>query len=788
MISPIQHWLGRTLTRKFTLLLAGFMALQALQLGVGISGILHISEEAAGLVNEAGRQRYRTLLLGTLARQALADGAWTVERREQFTAVRKEYELYFAEFQRLAAQVRTSPQFQPLLAEARASWEKELLPLLAEFDLARPDRARAALRRYEALAPGQVARLDRIVSLIERDVEEDIHQLAGIQAVLLGLSLLLGIAGLIMARFMVARPLRHLIEVTEAIAGGAYQRRVALSSRDELGTLAGTFNRMAEVVGAKTARVTAFNRAAGSITSSLSVREILDQIMYHGIDVSGAKAACLAFYDEPTGRFKDWVTQGLSDHFVQNMSFRPGGLADETFVSGTHVFSNDLPGTKHQLSKLARDEGIRSFICLPLTSHAGRLGVIYFYRGDRDTFLPDEIDLLQTFAHLAAGALENARLYARVEQEARIDTLTGLLNRRVFDRRLEDEQRRAQRYGKPYTLLMFDIDHFKRINDSYGHPAGDAVLRALAGILTKQFREVDTVARYGGEEFVAILPEVSASTARPVAERVRRAIASAPFRLPDGREIGITVSIGVSCYPHCGASAREVVERADQAMYTAKEAGRNRVVLYREMLKKQIDADPGRIVALLNESLDNIQPIVTAISAKTPFFRGHMQAVEQATLRLARALQLSAEDTEALKLASRLHDIGMAMIPDAILDKTNKLTAQEWAQVRRHSAIAADWLDQVPALKHLAPLVRHHHERFDGGGYPDGLKGEATPYLARVLAVADAYGSMTSDWLGHKGMKPEEARAALRAGAGTQFDPAIAQAWLRTLEETPAQA
>jgi HD-GYP domain-containing protein (c-di-GMP phosphodiesterase class II) len=200
------------------------------------------------------------------------------------------------------------------------------------------------------------------------------------------------------------------------------------------------------------------------------------------------------------------------------------------------------------------------------------------------------------------------------------------------------------------------------------------------------------------------------------------------------------------------------------------------------MLKKRIDKDPSCIVALLNESLDNIQSLVTAISAKAAFSRAHARAVEQAARRLAQTLELSAADTVALRQASRLHDIGMAEIPDAILNKTTKLTEGEWVQVRRHPAVAADWLEQVPALKHLAPIVRHHHERLDGSGYPDGLKGEAAPYLARVLAVADAYASMIAGWPGHEGMKTGEAKIALRAGADRQFDSDIVEALLRMLE------
>ncbi len=784
----IGGWLGRSLTRKFVLLLSGFLLLQALQLGFGIYGVLHIGEEAAGLVNEAGRQRYRTLLLGTLARQAVADGAWTAEGHARFMAVWKEYERYFAEFQPRAASAHKPAQLNDMLAEARGGWEKELRPLLAGLDPARPAPARAALRRYELLAPAQVMRLERIVNLFDQDIAEDTQRLAVIQAVLLGLSLLLGAIGLLMARHLVSLPLRRLIDGAQAIAAGAYDKHVRISSKDELGYLAETFNRMADAIGEKTTRLTALNETAIAIASASNLSELLNDIMRYGASLTGSKAACIAFYDQDAQRFKEWVTHGLSEHFVKNMVFHPGGLADEAFTTttattvGTYILSNDRPETRHQLSKLTRDEGIRSFICLPLTSQVNRLGVVYFYRTDRDTFTAEEIDLLTTFASLAAGAIENALLHERLAGEARTDALTGIANRREFGTRLAGEHTRAQRYGKPYALMMLDIDRFKEVNDTYGHSAGDAMLKALADVIRKQLRDADIPARYGGEEFAMILPEISGGAAKQVAERMRRAVAATPFRLPDGREIGVTVSIGVSCYPNCADTPQGVVEHADQALYVAKEAGRNRVVLYREMLKAQIEHDPTCIVALLNESLDNIQPLVTAISAKAPFFRGHMRAVEQAARRLARVLELPAADTEMLRQACRLHDIGMAVIPDAILNKTTKLTEEEWVQVRRHPAVAADWLEQVPALKHLAPIVRHHHERLDGSGYPDGLKGGATPYLARVLAVADAYASMIAEWPGHLAMKPDEAKVALKVAAGRQFDPNIVEALLRVLE------
>ncbi len=783
MLNSVARWFGRSLIRKFALLFAGFLLLQALQLGVGIFSILHVGEESAA-DGEAGKQRMRTYQLLYLAHAALESRSWPSEGRTIVGGVLADYDAESDRLDALAGKL-ANEKFRGAVTAARARWDGEMKPLLLAFDPSNPQTGIATLARFEAQVPGHVRRLEKVVTLLEQDTAEDTRALALFQAVLLGLTLLLGLVGVWLARRQVRQPLRRFIEATEEIAAGAYDRRVAVASRDELGELGDNFNRMVAAVSEKTARLTAFSRLAAAVTSSLSIGEIIDQIMYHGIDVSGAQAACLAFYDEQTGRFNDWATRGLSDHFVKNMSFRPGGLADETFTTGIHILSNDRPGTKHQLSKLARDEGIRSFVCLPLTSHADRLGVIYFYRADRDTFLPEEIDLLKTFAHLAAAALGNARLHERLAGEARTDALTGLYNRREFDARLAEEHQRARRYAKPFALMMLDIDFFKRVNDDYGHAAGDAVLKTLAGIFKKQFRDVDTVARYGGEEFTVILPEISGTIAKEVAERVRRAVAATPFQLPDGREIGLTVSIGVSCYPNCAGAPREVLEGADQALYVAKEAGRNRVLLYRETLKARIEQDPGCIVALLNESLDNIRPIVTAVSAKGGFFRKHTDTVEQAALQLAQALRLSASDTETLKLASRLHDLGMVAVPDAILNKTGKLTDEEWVQVRRHPAAAADWLEQVPALKNLAPIVRHHHERYDGGGYPDGLKGEATPYLARVLAVADGYASMISDWPGHEAGSASEALAALRAGAGTQFDPRIVAAFVMALEKKP---
>ncbi|MCR4347447.1 MAG: diguanylate cyclase [Sulfuricaulis sp.] len=788
------NWLGKTLTRKFIILLAGFLALQALQLGIGIFGILHVGEEGTA-INEAGRQRMRMYHLLFLTHEALEYHSWPSEGRKIVDGILADYDAESDRLDALAGKSAKYEKFREAVTAVRAHWDGELKPLLLALDPSNPQAALATLARFEAQVPGHVRHLEEVMSLMELDAAEDARELAIFQAVILGLTLLLGAVGFAMARYVVTLPLRQLTEATRSIAAGAYDRRVVISSRDEIGELAGTFNRMAEAIGAKTSRIVALNEIAIYLTSKLSLRELLDEIMNRGMQLTGAQAACIAFFDQKTSRFKEWVTQGLSDHFVKNMSFRPGGLAHEAFTTttttttsvGTYILSNDRPETKHKLSRLTHEEGIQSFTCLPLTSHASRLGVIYFYRKDRDFFLPDEIETLNTFAHLAAGAIENAQLQEQTQDLAVTDKLTDLRNRRFFDQRLAEEIQYAIRDEKPLSLLLLDIDDFKRINDTYGHAAGDKMLQTLGRTLSGQLWQVDVAARYGGEEFTVILPGTDFNAARRVAERLRQSVEGATTRLEGGRTISMTVSIGIACFPRCGDSAESLVEHADQALYTAKREGKNRVCLYREILKSRLEQNPDEIVMLLKQGLENIQPIVTAVSAKAAFLHEHMALVVDTAMRLADVLTLNREDRETLRLAAQLHEIGMITISDEVLNKRGALTTEDWALIRQHPATAAGFLEQVPALCHLAPVVRHHHERYDGGGYPDGLKGEAIPYLARVLTAADTYAAMIGEWIGHKAKPAAVAKAQFTESAGTQLDPRIVLAFVQVLDKEQAQ-
>jgi len=325
------------------------------------------------------------------------------------------------------------------------------------------------------------------------------------------------------------------------------------------------------------------NQAALALNAPTSLDSKLEMIMRNGIHLAGGDASCIAFYDPEQQRLINWTTEGLSNDFIRNMSFRPGGLADRVIQRNNYVLSNDNPDSEHKLSRLVRREGIKSFVCMPLIFQGSPLGVIYVYNKSHDSFSSDQVTLLTTLSNLAAGAIATTQLLETTERMATVDALTGLINRRRFDELFDIELKRAFRYQHGLSLLMFDIDHFKSINDTHGHPVGDLALQHIAQIIGKVLRDIDTPARYGGEEFVAILPETGIEGARLVAERLRSEIESTPLPMDETEDIAMTMSIGIANFPDCADTIEQLTQFADQALYKSKEQGRNRVTAYQDI-------------------------------------------------------------------------------------------------------------------------------------------------------------------------------------------------------------
>ncbi|MDQ7909488.1 diguanylate cyclase [Phytohabitans sp. ZYX-F-186] len=364
------------------------------------------------------------------------------------------------------------------------------------------------------------------------------------------------------------------------------------------------------------------------------------------------------------------------------------------------------------------------------------------------------------------------------ERLAVTDGLTGLYNRRFFQEMLRLDAERAERDGHAVSLVMIDLDRFKRINDTCGHPAGDRVLVEAADRIRRAVRPNDLVARYGGEEFVCLLPGAGEETALEVAEQVRRALSRTPLSVHDGHDVRLTASLGVASAGTRGGRAHGdlegLIHDADGALYRAKARGRDQVAAASRVADLALDTDPDLPPALvwLADQIDaklGSHEHSTAVS-RWSLLTGARLGLHQATLRRTAA-------------AARLHDIGKINVDDAILTKPGRLGPAEWDVLRRHPEEGARLLTELSDRADLAPLVGGHHERYDGTGYPSRLRGDGIPIEARIIAVCDSWAAMRADRAYAAALCEEEARQQIQRGRGTQFDPAVVDAFLALLDE-----
>ncbi|HUK56167.1 MAG TPA: diguanylate cyclase [Nitrospiria bacterium] len=435
----------------------------------------------------------------------------------------------------------------------------------------------------------------------------------------------------------------------------------------------------------------------------------------------------------------------------------------------------------------AHEPPIRQILSVPLIQPGDRIGGVLTVGNKRNgkPFSSEDVDTLLTLSVHAAAAIDNARFVIEMEKYASTDGLTGCLNHRELQGHLDQEVGRASRYGKDFSLLMIDVDHFKFINDAHGHPAGDLMLKSLVTVIHGLIRPVDLLARYGGEEFSVVLPETNREAARLVAERIRTAVDQAQFSTPQGQPVHLSVSIGIASFPHDANTRSGLINAADQALFTAKGGGRNQCCLYNETPVSLIQRDQARLETLLQDPiLKSLADLAARIDARTPYFRDHSQKILQLGLKMAEALNLSEQDIRNLQWASLFHDIGMASVPESILNKWGPLTFEEQEAIRAHPHLAELLFRGSARFESAIPVVLHHHERYDGQGYPNGLRGEEIPFLARVLSVIDAYLALISVRPYQPRMTHEEAVSELRKNAGTQFDPKIVEALIDLLKDS----
>jgi diguanylate cyclase (GGDEF)-like protein len=360
--------------------------------------------------------------------------------------------------------------------------------------------------------------------------------------------------------------------------------------------------------------------------------------------------------------------------------------------------------------------------------------------------------------------------------------------------------------------VLIDLDKFKEVNDTMGHFEGDLVLARVGRLLEQKSRQSNVVARYGGDEFIVLMPETGPDQATVLAERLRQWIASEPML----SEHKITGSFGVASFPTHGFSIEDIIRVADAGMYVSKRSGGNLVSTAQEFaegqdsarqrqqisayiegflqrehsgvehleeltstLRKLCSSEEGCNVALLKESIEVLSRAAESREIRTA---GHGDVVARYTEIIARALHLSAEETADLVYAARVHDVGKIFVPDHILNKAGPLSDDEFVQVRRHAHVGAEIVATIPHSDAMRRAVEHHHQRFDGSGYPDGLRGEEIPLWARIIGLTDAYANMITEQSISSARRPEEALDELAKMSGTRFDGMLVRLLFREMK------
>lgn len=473
----------------------------------------------------------------------------------------------------------------------------------------------------------------------------------------------------------------------------------------------------------------------------------------------------------------------------------------------TEVFP-DLDDNEAQ--EIVKKTFTKSVIILPLVASKEFTGFLAVF-SPRSEAKDDELNFLNLFARQIELAITIANLFETVKKQAVTDPLTELFNRRFFDDAIEREANRALRLNQPFTLIGLDLDHLKQINDTYGHSMGDRAISTVARVILRNARSVDIASRIGGEEFSIILPGIDAKGGMIAAERLRASIEKEPVE-----GLGnVTASIGVATFIEHTLDLDDLIEMSDKAMYDAKEQGRNRVCLaqpqkniswqdvavnaFVEILEKHRIPFNNKLALELSNKLQTRQENVKGNSAQELLYSvvdtisqsytaSNQDGITKAKMSLAtlvaKKFKLSKTEIDKLKIAILLYDIGNTMLPDEILKKPAPLTKEEKDKVVEHPLLAArEILKPITNISDIIPIIEHHHENWDGSGYPNQIKGEKIPITSQIILIVDSYFAMISDRPYRRAYTQEEAIEEIKRQAGKKYSEELTDEFIAALDE-----
>jgi diguanylate cyclase (GGDEF)-like protein/putative nucleotidyltransferase with HDIG domain len=410
-------------------------------------------------------------------------------------------------------------------------------------------------------------------------------------------------------------------------------------------------------------------------------------------------------------------------------------------------------------------------ILVPIRYAEELIGIVVISgRNDETPYSFEETEFLETIINNAAAIIENAKTIEAIRKQSITDELTKLYNHRYFQETANDwiKEKKYVRFG----LAIIDIDQFKIYNDLYGHASGDIALKRISEIIKSVSSTNEMLVRFGGEEFVVLYPGIRPEEVYRRADLIRETIENEFLLSKDIREF-LTVTVGISNYDINGNTLEELITKADNAVHQGKQSGRNKTIVYSEDNEFSLNANSQVKEKIKDAFLSSIYALAATIDAKDHYTYGHSSNVSLLSAALAKKAGFSDTQIETVKNAGLLHDIGKVGIPESVLSKPGFLTPEEYETMKGHVVQSINIIKHIPNLIDTVPVVISHHERYDGQGYPRGIKGENIPILGRVICIADSFDAMTTDRPYRKGLSLEQAIYELRKNSGTQFDPEL---------------